>query len=143
MWNPLSLITGMFSTGAEVYKVKVENRRKIVEAKHDLKLAKIHAETGRVNKVIEATTNWDMEAMRQSQFSWKDEALMIILFAPFVGAFIPGLQKYIKSGFETIAELPLWYQLSLVGIIAASFGLRWLFQGKVDKLKSAELGGNL
>lgn len=134
MWNPLSLITGLFSTGAEVHKTHVENKRKIVEAKQELALAKIHAETNRVNKVIEATTNWDMEAMRQSQFSWKDEALMVILFAPFVGSFIPGLQVYIKQGFDTIADLPLWYQLSLVGIIAASFGLRWLFQGKMDKM---------
>lgn len=141
MWNPLSLITSLFSTGADVYKVKVENKRKIVEAKQELALAKIHAEVGRVNKVIEATTNWDMEAMRQSQFSWKDEALMVILFAPFVGAFIPGLQDYIKIGFATVADLPVWYQLSLVGIIAASFGLRWLFQGKMDKLINVK--GNL
>jgi len=136
-----SLIAGLFSTGADVHKTHVENKRKIVEAKQELKLAKITSETARVNKVIEATTNWDMEAMRQSQFSWKDEALMIILFLPFIAAFIPLLQPYIKGGFAIIKDLPLWYQLSLVGIIAASFGLRWLFQGKVNKMK--DLGGNL
>ena len=133
--NPIfSFFTGLFSSGTKAYEARQVRKTAIVEAKQVLSLAKINAETKRVNKVIEATTNWDMEAMRQSQFSWKDEALMIILFAPFILAFVPFFQTYIKNGFAIIKDLPLWYQLSLVGIIAASFGLRWLFQGKVNKM---------
>lgn len=144
MWNPLSLISDLFKSGTDAYTARQERKIQISVAKDELKLAKVHAETNRVNKVIEATTNWDMEAMRQSQFSWKDEALMIILFAPFISAFVPFLQPYIKQGFAIIATLPLWYQLSLVGIIAASFGLRWLFQGKVNKLQDVKsIGGNI
>lgn len=131
-----SLISGLFSSGKEVYKTYQDGKVKIEQAKQELSLAKIKAEQKRYELQSEATTNWDMEAMRQSQFSWKDEALMVILFLPFLGAFIPILQPYIQKGFAIISTLPLWYQLSLVGIIAASFGLRWLFQGKVNKLQN-------
>jgi len=125
-----SFISSLFGTGGDVYKTYKESKVKIEQAKFDLKLAKITAEAKRFQLQTEATSNWDMEAMRQSQFSWKDEALMVILFLPFLGAFIPFLQPFIEEGFEIVGELPIWYQLSLVGIIAASFGLRWLFQGK-------------
>lgn len=132
--NPFAFIGQLFGVGADVYKARQDRKAKIAAAKDELVLAKINAETNRFNKLHDATTNWDIEAMRQSQFSWKDEILMVILFLPFVAAFIPNVQGYVKTGFDIVAELPLWYQLSLVGVIAASFGLRWLFQGKMDKI---------
>lgn len=130
----LSFLSGLFTPAVEAFNGYQERKKEVKIAKQKLVLAKINAETRRFELQLEATTNWDMEAMRQSQFSWKDEVLMIILFLPFIASFIPGLQKYIEKGFEVIGDLPVWYQMSLVGIIAASFGLRWLFQGKVKKM---------
>lgn len=130
----LSFISGLFTPAVNAFNGYQERKVAVTKAKQKLKIAKINAEAKRFELQQEATTNWDMEAMRQSQFSWKDEALMIILFAPFVAAFVPMLQVYVKEGFAIIGELPVWYQASLVGIIAASFGLRWLFQGKVKKM---------
>lgn len=127
-------ISNLFTPAVNAFDRYQGRKAEVHKAKHQLKLAKIGAETKRFELQQAATTNWDMEAMRQSQFSWKDEVLMIILFAPFIASFIPGLQEHVKAGFVLIGDLPIWYQSSLVGIIAASFGLRWLFQGKIKKM---------
>lgn len=129
-----SFISSLFTPAVDAFNGYQERKVEIVKAKQKLTLAKINAETKRFELQLEATTNWDIEAMRQSQFSWKDEYLLVILTLPFIGAFIPKVQEYVATGFDYIADMPIWYQTAFVGIIAASFGLRWLFQGKVQKM---------
>lgn len=118
--NPLS----------EVYKARQERKAQIEDAKVQLKIAKLTAEAARWQQSAEITANWDMEAMRQSRYSWKDEWLTIILTLPFVGAFFPVAQDYVLRGFQYLSQVPYWYMLCFIGIVAASFGLRWLFSKK-------------
>jgi len=130
----LSFISGLFSPAVKAFNGHQERKVEVVKAKQKLKIAKLNAETKRFELQQAATTNWDIEAMRQSQFSWKDEYLLVILTLPFIGAFIPKIQEYVATGFTYIDDMPIWYQTAFIGIIAASFGLRWLFQGKVQKM---------
>lgn len=130
----LSFIVGLFKPVAGMYEARQKRKAEKVEAKHNLSMAKLNAEARRYELQQAATTNWDIEAMRQSQFSWKDEYLLVILTLPFIGAFIPVVQDYVAQGFLYIDDMPIWYQTAFIGIIAASFGLRWLFQGKVNKM---------
>jgi hypothetical protein len=62
--------------------------------------------------------------------SWKDEYLTILLSAPVIGSFIPGVKDYAFREWGYLEKAPLWFQTSFVGVIAATFGLRWLFSRK-------------
>ena len=46
--------------------------------------------------------------------SWKDEFALVVLLAPAILVFIPGMREYVKDGFEILATLPDWYQYLVV-----------------------------
>ena len=71
-----------------------------------------------------AEVDWDLEAIKASNNSWKDEWLVILFSIPMIMAFIPGLEGVVARGFEQLDMMPDWYQYSLGVIIAASFGIR-------------------
>lgn len=93
--------------------------------------AKTHAEVALKNaeaivyeKKATADIDWDLEAIKASNNSWKDEWLVILFSIPMIMAFIPGLEGVVARGFEQLDMMPDWYQYSLGVIIAASFGIR-------------------
>tara|TARA_B100000242_G_scaffold191706_1_gene138062 strand:+ start:3148 stop:3525 length:378 start_codon:yes stop_codon:yes gene_type:complete len=71
-----------------------------------------------------AEVDWDLEAIKGAQNSWKDEWLCVLFSIPMIMAFIPGLEGVVARGFEQLEMMPDWYQYSLGVIIAASFGIR-------------------
>ena len=68
--------------------------------------------------------DWDLEAIKGSQNSWKDEWLVILFSVPLILAFIPGMEDVVSHGFQQLEQMPEWYQYSLGVIVAASFGVR-------------------
>lgn len=109
-----------------------------IKSNQELKLVKVEGEIARVKAITARDTariaadvqyagEYDVEALRQQQFSWKDEYLLMVNTAPFIAGFIPAVQDYVLIGWETLAKAPSWYVASYVGIVAATFGLRWLF----------------
>ena len=92
----------------------------------DSKKAKHQAEANFQMKLAEQEATWDIIALRQSQFSWKDEIITLIWFAPLVIAWFDPVKAMEWVNF--VAELPVFYQIGMFGIMAASFGLRWFFK---------------
>jgi len=98
----------------------------------DLKKSKNEAEAARHMQLAKIEGDWDLEAQRQAQYSWKDELITIVWLAPLVVAwFYP--EKSL-AWIEFVTQLPYWYQFGLFGIMAASFGLRWYFKQQGFKL---------
>ena len=95
----------------------------------DLKKAKYKSEEARFMAQAQAEADWDQEALRQAQYSWKDELITIIIFAPLIVAWFDAEKA--GAWVEFVGKMPLWYQLIMTGIVAASFGLRWLFKNKL------------
>ena len=115
----------------------LEGRARIKEAKINAKVAKWNAKARLAEKQIDIEADWDIRALEASKDSWKDELLLVIFSIPFVGSFIPGIQDKVLVGWEYIAKAPLWYQSAYLGMVAASFGLRWWFnKHKVGVMKS-------
>jgi len=94
----------------------------------DLKKAKYEAQTAKFTMQAKIEGDWDQESLRQSQYSWKDELITLIMFAPFVVAWFD--EDRASAWIEFISGLPYWYQIIVIGIVAASFGLRWFFKNK-------------
>ena len=107
-----------------------DGKTRIKEAKIVAEVAKYNAEAKRWEQAASIEGDWDQQALRQSQYSWKDEWLTIIITMPFVFLFFPFSQDYVVKGFQYMSEAPFWYQTIFMGIVAASFGLRWWFTKK-------------
>lgn len=145
--NPItSFFTSLISPVAEGVKEWQRGKREIKKAKIAAEVAKYQAQEKRWLALAEVEADWDMEAMRQAQYSWKDEWITIIITLPFVGAFIPEVQDFVLKGFEYLQRVPAWYMVIFMGIVAASFGLRWWFnkQSPVSLFKQkASAGANI
>jgi len=131
----MSLFSTLLGPITDVVKSWNDGRIEIKKAKINVELARYKAEEARWQSAHESETNWDLEALRASKTSWKDEYLTIVLTAPFIGSFVPEIQDHVKNGWLYINEAPEWYQMSLIGIVAASFGLRWMFNRKLGAAK--------
>lgn len=77
------------------------------------------------HKRATATIDWDLEQVKASKTSWKDEFWTILLAIPMVLAFIPGMADYVKEGFTVLKDdTPDWYKVGVAIAISASFGIR-------------------
>lgn len=106
----------------------------LARAWFDKKTKQQEAEAAYNMKAITGEQDWDMEAMRQARYSWKDELITIIWFAPLVVAWFDPDMAMAWVAF--VSELPFWYQVGMFGIMAASFGLRWYFKQQAFKIPS-------
>jgi hypothetical protein len=112
--GPISQLAGTWLEG-KVEKTKAETGAKVARAK---------AEAVIMEKKATGEIDWDLEAIKGSQNSWKDEWLVILFSVPLILAFIPGMEDVVSHGFQQLEQMPEWYQYSLGVIVAASFGVR-------------------
>lgn len=97
----------------------MSNKREESAAKHQAKL-----------QVIQNQASWEKLMAQASSSSWKDEWFTILLSAPIVvmvwGISMDDLAVIERIGiaFETLDQLPDWYQYALYMAISASFGIR-------------------
>ena len=118
MWT--ALISPIASLAGTWLEGKVETKK----AETASKVAIAKAEATIMEKKATGEIDWDLEAIKGSQSSWKDEWLTIIFSIPLVMCFIPGMEEIVSNGFARLNELPEWYQYTLGVIVAASFGVR-------------------
>jgi hypothetical protein len=79
-----------------------------------------------------AEIDWDIQAMKNSETSWKDEFWTIVLALPLILMFIPGMDSVMTNGFAALDSAPDYYKAAVGVAIAASFGMRKL-AGKFTK----------
>ena len=94
------------------------------KAKAKQKLVKIEAETSLMEKQITGEIAWDVEAIKGSKESWKDEYLTILFSIPLLLCFLPWTVEYVERGFAALAMTPDWYKYTLGIIVSASFGIK-------------------
>tara|TARA_A100001515_G_scaffold141845_1_gene139441 strand:- start:7588 stop:7944 length:357 start_codon:yes stop_codon:yes gene_type:complete len=76
-------------------------------------------------KQLTGEIDWDIEAIKATQSSWKDEWITILLSIPFLLCFISDRTREMAfAGFEALGQAPAWYTYSFGVVIAASFGIR-------------------
>ena len=92
----------------------------VIDSKTQIKLTEAEIK----KKQLTGEIDWDIEAMKGTQNSWKDEWLTVLFSIPLVMAFIPGGIVYVERGFAALEGMPEWYQYTLSIIVAASFGVR-------------------
>jgi hypothetical protein len=70
-------------------------------------------------KQLTGEIDWDLEAIRATQSSWKDEWLTILLSLPFLLCFISDTTREMAfAGFQALEQAPRWYTYSFGVVIA-------------------------
>lgn len=128
----LDIITTVGNGILDIVKGKAETAKAVIEKDRELTLKRMDQKHEVDMADMKATSDYDMAALNASSSSWKDEYLTILLSAPVIGSFVPGVQDYVVRGWDFLAKAPLWFQTSFIGVIAATFGLRWLFSRQVN-----------
>jgi hypothetical protein len=115
----MSILTALIGPIADIGKTFLNNRAEEKQAKHQAKMS-----------VIQNDADWEAKMADASSHSWKDEFWTIILATPIfmVGyAIISGDMSIVdrtKQAFQTLNELPEWYQYLLFIAISSSFGIK-------------------
>lgn len=120
MWS--AIISGVTSLASDY----MDERKRKTESKARIEEAQTEARIQQLMSAQQTESNYDMEALRQTQYSWKDEFALIVVVFPFIGAFIPWTQPYVEQGWIFLSEkTPTEYWYIFSGAIAASMGIRW------------------
>ena len=114
----LSLVSEPVKSFMETRTIKAENKAKIEEAK-------VNAQIRGIERTAESEINYDIEALRQQQYSWKDEFALLVITLPFIGSFLPWTQEFVMLGWDYVSRAPEWYSYTFIGAISASLGIRW------------------
>lgn len=124
MWG--TIISGVTSIAGDFMaqrKAKAESKARIAEAR-------LNAEIQQIERSAQAVVDYDIQALKETRYSWKDEVALAVVLFPFVGAFLPWTQEYVKEGFIFLRDhTPDWYSYIFCGAIAASMGIRWAVSG--------------
>ena len=77
------------------------------------------------HKRTTADIDWDLEQVKASRSSLKDEFWTVLLGMPIVFCFFPLTAPYIDAGFKILQDsVPLWYTSAVGVAISAAFGTR-------------------
>ena len=66
------------------------------KAKAQQKVTEIKAKTSLMEKQIKGEMDWDIEAIKGSKDSWKDEWILLLWSIPMIMIWIPPLQIYVE-----------------------------------------------
>lgn len=106
----------------------------------ETKKAKQQAEAEYHKQALRGEQNWDLAAMKQARYSWKDELITIIWFSPLIVGWFD--EDKAKEYVQFISGLPYFWQFAAFGIISASFGLRWYFKQQGFKIQKNVVQNN-
>ncbi len=126
-------LIGYFKDSPAIKAQKEQNKIDLLMAEADLKKAKMQAEAT-------ATAEYDLEAIKSKSKTFMDEILAIVHTSPM---WLPGIEPLLSGEFtaagaaimENMINAPYEWWLIYAGIIASTFGLRWLFsKQRVDTM---------
>ena len=80
----------------------MEGRIQKSKAKTEADVALKRAEAIVYEKKATAEIDWDLEAIKGSKESWKDEWLCILFSIPMILAFVPGMDGVVEKGFQQL-----------------------------------------
>lgn len=122
MFNPLSLIPGLFTMGNDWLKDRQARKQAKLQSDLDIHQAKTTAHIKRLETGQQADIAWENTSIQNA--GWKDEWFTIVLSIPAILCFIPGMAKFVKAGFDALNNTPEWYQWAFLVAVSSAFGYK-------------------
>ena len=122
----MSLLTdalkGLTGPVADYLKERANNRSRERIRKMELEDALHQRKLNLILEGLHADAAWEIEQIRNS--GWKDEYVLIVLSAPYIGCWFPVVQDYVLKGFEVLDRTPDYYKWLVLMVFAATYGIR-------------------
>lgn len=132
----MSIVTDIITSAIKPIGDYFTKRQELKSIEHQNEVELLKAQGERQSKLasegLTADANWEMEFARQAATSWKDEYTLLVVSVPAVMCFVPGWDRYVLLGFEALAKAPIWYQVMLVAIFFATYGIRYWRRSQSD-----------
>ena len=133
--NPLLLIKPLLGLGGGLLNnpiTKLITEKTVGAISHKLEKDKIikAKEIEAAAKVDVAKIGVQMEQVRQTANSWKDEWLVLFFSAIFLMHFLPWTQGYMITGWEILQSANDYFWIILLTIVGGSFGVNTLSKFK-------------
>lgn len=115
----MNILGGVLGAVADLGKTYLGNKAAEKQAKHEARM-----------NTIKNDADWESKMAEASNNSLKDEFFSVILSLPllFIGYAVavddPTIINRVKEGFNTLSELPEWYQYLLFIAVSSSFGIK-------------------
>lgn len=144
----IPFITAALGVAGQSLQAWIEGRQRKAQTKLEIEKIKVEGQLEQAKNLAQIEAEYDNYAQIAMSHSWKDEYLVIILSIPFIISFATpylalwlgvDLTSQLAAAWAAVGTAPEWYQWSFMGIIAATFGLRWATRfngGKFFKGKS-------
>lgn len=116
------MLTALLGPVANIVTGMLKNSAEKSQAKQKLAVAKIEAQTARALQDGE----WENEAIKATDGSYKDEFALVVLLLPAVAVY--WIPETVQEGFVVLGTLPEWYQYLLFIAISSSFGIKGVGQ---------------
>lgn len=121
----VSPVTTYMTRRAELSLEKHKARIELIKAQGERQAALM-------SQGLTADANWEMEFAKQAQGTWKDEYTLLVVSIPAVMAFVPSYAPIVAGGFEALSKTPAWYQVVLISIFLATYGIRYWRRSQSD-----------
>lgn len=119
---PIGPVVDYFKTRAQLKSAERVREMELEDALHKRRLELI-------SQGLTADMNWEMEFAQQARTSWKDEATFIVVAIPATLCFLQNPwvagDVIVAKGFDALAKTPAWYQLLLLTVFFANYGIRY------------------
>jgi len=145
----IQLIAAALGVAGQSIGSWIEGKNKEREVKLEIKKIQAEGKIEQAKALAQIEAEYDNYAQLSMRYSWKDEYLVIILTIPFLVSFFTpyiavllgiDLTAQLTAAWQLVGTAPDWYQWSFMGIITATFGLRWAsrWQDKkvIEKVRS-------
>jgi len=132
--KPITSIVEYFSLAKEVSEntkvIKIEGAQKIVQAKIDLKLARLKAKETEISNIEDNDAAYDMQVLKNRSESIIDEFIIVAYFILIALHFVPAMQPYMLQGWKSMGYegVPWWVEFGALGILVSTLGLMRLFR---------------
>lgn len=130
----IPLVTAILGVAGQSLGAWIEGRNRKIETKLEIEKIRVQGQLEHAKNLAQIEAEYDNYAQLAMRHSWKDEYLVIILSLPFLISFATpyialwlgvDLTTQLAAAWAAVGTAPDWYQWSFMGIIAATFGLRW------------------
>jgi len=140
---------------ASLRQLKLKGKQAVLRAETKSKITFFEAGTKGGLSNDEADNRIDLEMTKQKAKSWKDDIVSYLVLAPLASAVVTPFLSAYKTGdwilinenmikcFKALSELPNWYIVCLVLIIADALALRRIASSLLEKINFSGFVPNL
>lgn len=139
----IQLIAAALGVAGQSLGSWIEGKNAERAAKLEIKKIEAQGKVEKAKALAQVEAEYDNYAQVAMRYSWKDEYLVLVLTMPFIISFFTpyiavlwgvDLAPALTAAWALVGQAPDWYQWSFMGVIVATFGLRWLVRSQGSKI---------